>query len=600
MGDDNNKPSDQAQGPPATMTMEQYQAGGGQPVQVSMAISQSQATLPNLAPTPQHTMAMGHPGQIQQSPAGQPMQMQPAQAMGQPMTMGQPQYQVVQPYSQFPQYAQVNPQGQLVFQPAAANFIGQPGQPGQIMVLPQPQPGKPNMVVTQPSTPGKPPGQPQYTITSTGLQLAPGQPGQPQQTFIMAPQMVQQSPMPGQVSMPGPQPGQPGNMTPMQGKDGKPVMTGPPQPMQLQQNPAVPQQVLLQNGQMAYMQPQQLQNGQIIFRPAAPGDQQIMFSSPSGPPTAPPQTPTPQTIPATTPMPSPMTMPPARPNGMPGSGPPPGKTAISRAIAPLLPTVSQSGPRMGFPGPAANTPNQPSPKSKQKMSPRGGNIGPGRPPGPKSLNTAKMMPKMPTAPTDLLAGAKPPQLQSEAGGPPLTGAGGPPTLTPMMMPVVSGVSGPPSSIMPTPQSMIVSMPSVPVKPPVYQMTTTLPTVSTVTPIQSQTLLSDSGPPMLTKEINPPMPNLGPPNLSGPGSMITPAPVLKTPISIAPGTTQTPADANQTSSAQPTPKAVVKPNQVLTHIIDGHIIKESSTPFPVSPSKSKLCQIIFLSKYFPVA
>ena len=35
----------------------------------------------------------------------------------------------------------------------------------------------------------------------------------------------------------------------------------------------------------------------------------------------------------------------------------------------------------------------------------------------------------------------------------------------------------------------------------------------------------------------------------------------------------------------TPKAVVKP-QVLTHVIDGHVIKESSAPFPLSPSKSK--------------
>ena len=62
--------------------------------------------------------------------------------------------------------------------------------------------------------------------------------------------------------------------------------------------------------------------------------------------------------------------------------PPPGKTAISRAIAPLISTSSQSQPRMGFNG---NLPNQPSPKSKQKMSPRGGmaNMGPGRPPGPK-------------------------------------------------------------------------------------------------------------------------------------------------------------------------------------------------------------------------
>merc|ERR1719234_1774809 len=38
---------------------------------------------------------------------------------------------------------------------------------------------------------------------------------------------------------------------------------------------------------------------------------------------------------------------------------------------------------------------------------------------------------------------------------------------------------------------------------------------------------------------------------------------------------------------PAPKAVqaVKP-QVLTHVIDGHIIKESSQPFPVSPTKKR--------------
>jgi len=65
-----------------------------------------------------------------------------------------------------------------------------------------------------------------------------------------------------------------------------------------------------------------------------------------------------------------------------------------------------------------------------------------------------------------------------------------------------------------------------------------------------------------------MPNLGPPNLNAPT-----APKVSTP---APEPTLTPA-----------PKAVqaVKP-QVLTHIIDGHVIKESSQPFPVSPTKKR--------------
>ena len=116
-------------------------------------------------------------------------------------------------------------------------------------------------------------------------------------------------------------------------------------------------------------------------------------------------------------------MPQARPTGLP-PGPPPGKTAISRAIAPFMPSATQSGPRMGYsPAPGGNLPNQPSPKSKQKMSPRGANIGPGRPPGPKSLSSAKMMPKLPH---DLLATGSP--------KPPDLAAPGPPTLTPMMVP----------------------------------------------------------------------------------------------------------------------------------------------------------------------
>merc|ERR1719228_699163 len=223
--------------------------------------------------------------------------MQPA-AMGQPgqPLAGQPamsQFQVaLQPtfahggFAAYPQYATYNQQGQLVLQPAP-QFMqpGQPGQPGQIIQIsgvPQPQPGKPNMMGSQPSTPGKPiSGQPQYTITSSNqLQMQPNsQPGQ-QQTFILPPGM-----MPGQVNMPGPGQQPQVSMAQMKGSDGKPVMSGPPQPMPPQQNPQQPQFVL-QNGQMAYMQPQPiLQNGQLIFRSPAPADQQLMFS-PSGPPSA--------------------------------------------------------------------------------------------------------------------------------------------------------------------------------------------------------------------------------------------------------------------------------------------------------------------------
>lgn len=46
-----------------------------------------------------------------------------------------------------------------------------------------------------------------------------------------------------------------------------------------------------------------------------------------------------------------------------------------------------------------------------------------------------------------------------------------------------------------------------------------------------------------------------------------------------------ADHNDSGHGSQTPKAVVKPN-VLTHVIDGHIIQESSQPFPLDNSDSK--------------
>ena len=70
------------------------------------------------------------------------MTMQPAPAMGQPApgTMGQPQFQVIQPGVQFapggqaqfatyPQFATYNQQGQLVLQPAQFALPGMAGQP---------------------------------------------------------------------------------------------------------------------------------------------------------------------------------------------------------------------------------------------------------------------------------------------------------------------------------------------------------------------------------------------------------------------------------------------------------------------------------------
>merc|ERR1719192_2433947 len=439
--------------------------------------------------------------------------------------MGQPQFQVIQPsypgggqYATIPQVATYNSQGQLVLQPA---FGLQPGLPGQGQLIlsgvpqPQPQPGKPGLMASQPSTPSKP-GM-QYTMTSSGqLQMQPGT----QPTFIMAPQPMG-SPLPGQVNMPGP--GQqvvPSTMAGMKGGEGKAMMTAP-QPQSGQQ------QFLLPNGQMAYMQPGPstqpiLQNGQLIFRsPGGPEGQQLMFS-PGGPPTGPPQVP--QTVPAaSTPlqMQSPMPQIPqmSRASSVPTA--PPGKTAISRAIAPLPPSVSQAGPRLGLhqtagmPGQAQASPA----KSKQKMSPRGNNVGPGRPPGPKTQNAPKMMPRMaggagsspmpgsPGSPTMNPGSPRPPMLQNASSpGPHLTpmSQSGPPTLTPMMFPTQPA---PQNTVVP-PQSVPVSLPlmthSVPPKP-LYQMpaaSTSIPTTSVPpTPIRANSE-SSFGPPTLTKEVNP--------------------------------------------------------------------------------------------------
>ena len=145
------------------------------------------------------------------------------------------------------------------------------------------------------------------------------------------------------------------------------------------------------------------------------------------------------------------------------------KTAISRAIAPLPPSVSQAGPRLGLhqtAGMLGQAPASPA-KFKQKMSPRGNNVGPGRPPRPKNLNTPKMMPKLPGG------------LESVVGGKPSEGVAGPPppTLLLQMLPAQHVALS--TTVAPAPpHSMLVSVPPMPVKP-LCQMSSSIPT-STVT------------------------------------------------------------------------------------------------------------------------
>ena len=517
------------------------------------------------------------------------------QQMALQQPIGQPQFVIQQPfggqqYATFPQIAYANQQGQLVLQPAQFTIPGGPGQPqGQQVILtgvPQ-KPGQPQMISSSGGgpLPGKP-GQPSYTISSTGQLQMPAPPGsQPQQTFMLANPMQPpniQSSMQGQSI-----PGQtiPTSMAGMKGSDTKPIPASPQIPGQ--HNPQQTQFVMSSHG-MTYMQgghPQLIQqNGQLIFRSPAPPEQQqqqVMFS-PSGPP---PQQPQPAV---------------QHPNGLsnpnnplggmqiagpgprptlPVVGPPPGKTAISRAIAPLPSNTSQTNARIGYVT-GNNNPGQPSPKSKQKMSPRNNQNGVGRPPAPKGVSGMKMMPRMAGGAVNLPHPGSPgsPHIQVGSPRPPISSiplnpatssAIGPPTLSPMMgggegaaptLPTISVTASVPLSQM---SKLVTSTP--------------VPSLAACKPRESAL-----DPPTLTKEIMTPMPSLGQPNLQkslGPGITVSKPLTTTTTFSTMSGA------GEGEPGLTPTPKAVVKP-QVLTHVIDGHVIKESSQPFPVSPVKGK--------------
>lgn len=534
---------------------------------------------------------------------------------------GQPQFIIQQPafaggqqYTTFPQFAYTNQQGQLVLQPAPQFSIpGAPnGQPqGQQVILTnmhQKPGGHPQMLGTSPGPTGKP-GQPTYTITSSGpIQMqGGGQPGAQPQTFMITNPMGPG--MQGPMTMAAPN-GQhsiqiPTSMAGMKGADGKPINCPP---NQIAGSPNQQQFVIPSPG-MAYMPtaagpPQFIQNGQhLIFRAPGPQEQQVMFS-PSGqqppqqqqhqvqqPPSSMSQVPNSGM--------GPMQMPGPRPQ-MP-IAPPPGKTAISRAIAPLPNTATQAGNRMGLhPG---NMPNQPSPKSKQKMSPRGVGNNVGRPPAPKGGQMKMMPPRMATSGPVSMAGSLPPQVpmnvQASMQRPPLPVhpvsqqqlMSGPPTLSPMMMTsegLQVSMSNMITSMSSMPQSQTPSYSTMPT------FSTTMPTFSTTVPTFSTTMSTYSNavpvssvPPMPTNKPN--EPSLDPPTLTKEiaGSM---PPNLGQPEAAAPRPLQ--ANTGDQQGAQinsapvvTTPKAVVKP-QVFTHVIDGHVIKESSQPFPVSPIKGK--------------
>ena len=621
---------------------------------------------------------------------------------GQQMTL-QPQFHVIQQptfagqqYATFPQFAYTNQQGQIVLQPAHFTTIpGAPGQQGHQQVIltgmPQQQQQPPQqqqkqqpgqMIAPSPQQggpQGKPPGQQQpqtanYTINSNG-QLMPGGPPH-HQTFMLAPgpQMGGPPGLPGTVTLSGAPNGHTqtiqtsmAGMKPGDGKAGGPQQQqllggGPPQ--LTAQQAGGPPQFVIPHGGMTYMQAGPhpiLHNGQIIVRTQGGQDQQVMFS-PAGP--AQPHQLQPHQLQQQQQQqqhaPGPMQQGLQQPQqqqvqpqqqqhlqqvrqvgGMPGvGGPPPGKTAISRAIAPLLPNVTQTTARMGYNGNNGSFPNQPSPKSKQKMSPRSGagGGGVGRPAGPKGA-PMKMVPRM-------AAGSSPGMMPGSPGspgmmppgsprslGPPLqtTTAVGPPTLSPMLGGNPDNSSQAQMAQQQQQQQQQLAAAPLPsattmsVGPNQYHHHThhltnnkangatpppTLPPLPASSPSlqhqQQQQQQHALDPPTLTKEINGPPNQLTTINATAiTGNTTTPTNSLPPSAGMKPLSASGNKPLGSFSGGEgeaglgvptTTPKAVVKP-QVLTHVIDGHIIKESSQPFPVSPVKGNKNSLV--SHVYPI-
>lgn len=398
------------------------------------------------------------------SPGGHPVQQ-----MGQQVTSATPgQYQIIQSpngataqYLAQPQVATYNQHGQIVLQPA--NFAGmqimqaaqQPGQPQYILAAGTPQaavpgqkPGQPQMIASSPQQPGAgkaitPISQATsgYTLTTPGI-VSPATPGAAgaTQTYMMA------NPMTGAIMGNGqpmtqipssmashikPEPGKP---APNQQQLSIGPSQGQPQPSATPHQPHLSQQaqaVMLPGGQMAYMQaqPQQqgqaqtqaiFQNGQLFFR--AQGTQEGMMFSPQGQPISqqPMQvTSNQQMPPGLTPGMQPMAIQSTASMRPPTASTLPmqmiaGKTPISRSQPLLLPSTTSATSKSGYTIGSNQLPSipslqHPSPKSKQKISPRGsGHVG--RPPGPKSA-----LMKMASQPTPRLPG--PPIIPNQPGSP---------------------------------------------------------------------------------------------------------------------------------------------------------------------------------------
>ena len=527
--------------------------------------------LPNIAPAP--GPPQGQQQMAAQAPmAGQPITAQMGPALQQQQFFLNPQAMPAGATAAAPipmtQFATYNQQGQLVIQQMPLQIPANQ-QPGQQQILytnaaavaaqqqaaqqqQQHKPGQPMMAAGPPGSAvaGKPMAMPgtavsqNYAIAGSGTLVASTAGGQ--QTLMIANPMSAVTSQPGTPVSGSQQVKQIQPSTP-DGKGAPANMSSATTPTQMLQvptgapgTPQTPQMFVNAQGMVMASMPGNLtqafvQGNQLFLRAPAPQDasaaQPVMFSSPTAPNQSPlaPQQPgqlQPQANPQLAAQPlQPMAMARApmstfQPVNQPVKQ---GKTAISRAM-PI---------RHGFQSPQVPPHIQPQPPQLPHTSPKGsksksprvpGLIG--RPPGPGKAAAA------------------------------LNALKGPAAVAPQRLP-----------------SSVVSSMAVVAGPPMLQTTQALlPPPVVVQAPQTQF---------------PGMPKLQPMAMAAPPApaVLPPPPAVEPKKEEAPGAASAADSKDEVESKESvdTPKAVVKPN-VLSHVIDGHVIKESSTPFPVRDDK----------------
>lgn len=548
----------------------------------------------------QHSMSSSGsqqaPGPPSQQQSDQQQLMSPAGAasaggtqsvpMGQPMTAGGFQPTLISSPLGAPnaapaqyQYVVINQQGQAVLQPANFSFPGMSTMPtaqnpGQQYIITssipqaakqgsQPQLMTSGAPVSMSQTVSKSVAaqQPTYTLSSAGLMSQAGGP-QPQ-TFMIAHQMGGSPTLQAAASNIVTTTSMPSHIKAEPGKQMHQQATQQPQQVGAQQPMILPPGMTYVNTQTAPGQAF-IQNGQIFVRAPAPQDgqttSQLMFSPQAMPmqpqPTLQPGLATQQLPPGLTTSMQPMTSmavtsgstvvraPMAYPSPIPS-----GKTQISRAPPTLLPatSTSTSSTNRGSTS-SASFMTQPSPKSKQKMSPR-------QPPlSTKGMTTAQATKSiLNSIKNQVGSSVSPPVLTSSASplslAPGSPSAGGPPVLQ-------TSLTAPPP-------------PNSHSQPPLLHPMM-MPTSGSATTTSSFV----NGKPMSM-----PMPN----NISRPLDTSGKVPIMPSiKKAVNPAISAAPMEpiSKSVDSSNDNKNAMKPPQECLTHVIDGHVIHESSQPFPL--------------------